>query len=192
MAFVFSNSWWLGRYTWQIAAALLCLSQGVLIVGLLIQRRRRKQAEERLQRHRATADAVIQSLPVVFYVSDETGAVFRWNKAVERISGYSASEIGAMKVLDFIAEADRSAYQQMVQEVAAGNESHVEASFLTKGGSRVPYYFTEVMVRISGQMYRAGLGMDLSERKQAEQDLWDIQQRQEMMLTHKAAALWRI
>ncbi len=191
MAFVFSNPWWLDRYAWQIVS-LLCLSQGLLIAGLLLQRRRRRQVEERLQRHRATAEAVIQSLPVLFYLSDETATLFRWNKAMEKVSGYTPSEIAVMKASDFIADPDQSAYQQMVQEVLATGESHVEASFLTKSGNRISYYFTEVLVRINGKPYRAGLGMDLTERKESEQALRDIQQRQQLMLNQMPAILWTI
>src|SRR6266704_1470322 len=156
MAFMFSNPWWLDRYAWQIIA-LLCLSHGLLIAGLLIQLRRRRQVEARLQRHRATAEAVIQNLPVLFYLSDETSTLFRWNKAVERESGYTSSEIAVMKASDLIAGPDQSAYQQMVQEVLAKGESRVEASFLTKSGNRISYYFTEVLLRINGKPYRAGL-----------------------------------
>jgi two-component system sensor histidine kinase/response regulator len=189
MELVFSKLWWLERYAWQIIA-VLCLSQATLIVGLLIQRRKRKQAERKLQRHRVVADAVIQSLPVLFYLCDESGRFFRWNQAVETISGYSPSEIEQMSPVDFIAEADRSTHLQQVQEVLTKGKSRMEASFLTKSGAKLPYYFTEVLVQIGGQPYRAGLGMDISERKQAEQALRDLQQRQQLMLEQMPAILW--
>jgi len=70
----------------------------------------------------------------------------------------------------------------MVQEVLATGESHVEASFLTKSGNRISYYFTEVLVPNQWQAVSRGLGMDLTERKESEQALRDIQQRQQLML----------
>src|ERR1700694_3136194 len=191
MELVSTKLWWLERYAWQIIAVLL-LSQAMLIVGFLMQRRKRRQGEERLQRHRIVADAVIQSLPVLYYLCDKAGRFFSWNQAVESISGYSPSEIGQMSVLDFIAEADRSAHLQQVQEVLTRGKSRLEASFLTKSGNKVPYYFTEVLVQIGDKQYRAGLGMDISERKQAEQALRALQQRQKLVLEQMPAILWTI
>src|SRR5258708_22724713 len=147
MALMFGKPGWLEQYGWQIIV-LVCLSQGLLIVGLLIQRSRRKQAEERLKRHRVVADAVIQNLPVLYYLCDEAGHLFRWNRTFEETSEYSFSEIGQMSALDFVAEADKSAYLQQIQKVLSTGKSHLEASFLTKSGSRIPYYFTEVLVQI--------------------------------------------
>ncbi len=186
---MFSKLWWFDRYPWEIIA-ILCLSHGGLLALLLIQRRKRKHTEKRLQRHRAVADSVIQNLPVLFYLCDEAGRLFRWNQALESISGYSPAEIERMNASDFISESDWSVHRQQVQEVLSKGKSHAEASFLTKSSNKIPYYFTEVLVQVNGRPCRAGLGMDISERKQAEQILRDLQQRQQLMLEQMPAILW--
>jgi PAS domain S-box-containing protein len=176
-------------YAWLIIA-VLCLSQAALIAGFLIQRKKRQRIEKKLQRHRVVADAVLESLPVLFYLCDETGLLIRWNQAVESVLGYLPSDIRRMSSLDFISESDWSAHRQQVQEVLAKGKSSMEASFLAKSGDKVPYYLTEVLVQIKGKPYRAGLGIDISERKRAEQALRDIQQRQLLMLEQMPAILW--
>jgi signal transduction histidine kinase/CheY-like chemotaxis protein len=60
MELVFSQTWWLERNAWPIIA-VLCLSQIALIAGFLVQRRKRRQAEREIQRHRVVADAAIIS-----------------------------------------------------------------------------------------------------------------------------------
>src|SRR5947209_5888018 len=60
MELVFSELGWLERDAWPIIA-VLCLSQIALIAGFLVERRKRRQAENDLQRRQVIADAAIIS-----------------------------------------------------------------------------------------------------------------------------------
>ena len=58
--------------------------------------------------------------------------------------------------------------QERIQEVFATGRSEVEAEFIAKDGTRVPYYFTGLTIDIDGSPHLLGVGIDLSTRKQAE------------------------
>jgi hypothetical protein len=69
-----------------IGLILLLFFQALLILGLLLQRGRRHVAEKRLLSEKAFSDAVIESLPGVFTMLDETSRTIRWNKNTERFA----------------------------------------------------------------------------------------------------------
>jgi len=57
---------------------------------------------------------------VLFYLSDETATLFRWNKAMEKVSGYTPSEIAVMKASDFIADRTKALIANGAEVLATG------------------------------------------------------------------------
>ena len=45
-----------------------------------------------------------------------------------------------------------------------------EAEFITKDGRRIPYYFTGLRKKLNGKDHLIGLGIDISDRKHAEEE----------------------
>jgi len=129
---------------------------------------RRQQVEETIRQERDFSNAVLDSLPGVSYCYDEKLQFRRWNKNFERVTGYSATELAAKSPLDFFAAADQELIRARIAEVFAIGRSEVEADFITKDGTRIPYFFTGVSGEIDGQPHLIGVGLDRSARKQAE------------------------
>ncbi len=50
---------------------------------------------------RELSDLIINSLPGIFYLQDQTGKYLRWNRNFEIVTGYSGEEIRKMHPLDF-------------------------------------------------------------------------------------------
>jgi PAS domain S-box-containing protein len=128
----------------------------------------RRQAEQTVRQERDFSDAVLNSLPGIFYLQDRRGKFLRWNRNFERVSGYSAAEIPAMHPLDFVAAADRELIAARMAEVFEKGESHAEAGFAAKDGRVTPYYFTGIMAEVDGQNCLVGVGIDITARKRAE------------------------
>ncbi len=131
----------------------------------------RRRAEQALAQERDFAEAVLDSLPGIFYCYDENLRFVRWNKNFERVSGYSAAEIAGMSPLEFFTGADRELIRARIAEVFARGESDAEAEFVAKDGTRTPYYFTGRVTLIGGKRHLVGVGIDLTERKQTEEAL---------------------
>ncbi len=131
----------------------------------------RRMAELRLRRERDYADAVLNSLPGVFYHVDSELHLQRWNKNFERISGYSADELAGIHPLNFFIEEEKALVAGKIREVFEKGEAHVEADYLLKDGRRIPYLFTGVRFEHDGRQGYVGVGTDIAERKRMEEDL---------------------
>ncbi|HEX2860272.1 MAG TPA: ATP-binding protein, partial [Lacunisphaera sp.] len=95
-----------------------------------------------------------------------------------------AEEIGRMHPLDFFSGTDRQRVEERIGEVFAKGESSVEASFVAKDGREQPYFFTGRRVDFEGRTCLVGMGIDVSERRQAEAAFHEAQARFELVVDH--------
>lgn len=128
----------------------------------------RKRAEQAVAQERDFSSAVLDSLPGVFYLIDETLRFRRWNRNFERVTGYSGAEIATMAALDFVGEAEKEKVVARIKDVFTLGETSLEAQFRAKDGSQTPYFFTGVRTEVGGEVCLLGVGIDISARKQAE------------------------
>jgi PAS domain S-box-containing protein len=128
----------------------------------------RLQAEKQLRRERDFSDAVLESLPGVLYLYDQDGKFLRWNKNFEAITGYSAEEIQGMHPLDFFQAGEQRLLADKIEQVFHQGQTTVEAAFLFKDGRTRPYHFTGLKTRLDGIDCLVGWGIDISERRQAQ------------------------
>jgi two-component system, cell cycle sensor histidine kinase and response regulator CckA len=157
------------RYEPYISGVLaLLLVEASLIVMLLMQRRQRVRAETRLLSEKAFSDAVIESLPGIFFMQDETHKNVRWNRNAEKIARYHPSQV---QRLGNVSEKYRSLIQQKAQEVFEKGASQVEIEMLGQGGATHHYEISAHRVELEGKPYVIGVGIDVSERKRAEDEL---------------------
>ena len=131
----------------------------------------RKGVEHALAAEKSFVDQTLNSLPGVFYLFDAGGRMIRWNNRFEEISGYATGEIAAMHPLDFIAPEDRDRVDAKIREALGDDHVRVEARLLTRQGQCIPYLFTGERTELHGDPYVVGLGVDISERVDAERRL---------------------
>jgi PAS domain S-box-containing protein len=130
-----------------------------------------KKAEQQIIREKTLSDSLINSLPGLFYLYDETGKFLRWNKNFETISGYSGEEISKMHPLDFFPDDEKQLLTQKIQSVFSGGNDDVEANFYTKDRKKIPYYFNGWATEYEGKKCLLGVAIDITEHKKAENDL---------------------
>src|SRR5271166_1861806 len=157
------------RYrSYIIGLLFLLVFEAFLILALMVQRQQRKRAENRLLSEKAFSDAVIESLPGIFFMQDETLKNVRWNKNAEKIVRYHPSQVERM---GNVVEKDRSFLRQKAQEVFEKGISHGEIELLGQGGATHHYRLSAHRVELEGKLYAIGIGIDISERKRAEDEL---------------------
>ncbi len=160
--------------------------------GVLNDITERKLVEEALNKETEFTDTAINSLPGMFYVFDDAGRFVRWNRRLEEVSGYSAAEIARMSPLDFIAEKDRQTVATRILEVFTAGRSEADGHFLTKGGEEIPYLFTGVRFQSDGHNYLAGMGLDIIERRRADEALRESEERYRLILDNVQEVIYRV
>ncbi|HSO37946.1 MAG TPA: PAS domain S-box protein, partial [Labilithrix sp.] len=131
----------------------------------------RTRAEAAVEREQRFARGLIEAMPGIFYLYDEQGRFLRWNRGFERLSGYTSDEIAQMHPLDFFPADERAVLQSRIAQVFEKGEASVEAAFVSKDGSATPYFFTGKRIVFDGAPHLVGVGLDISERRRAEDAL---------------------
>ncbi|MGE5326275.1 MAG: PAS domain S-box protein, partial [Deltaproteobacteria bacterium] len=131
----------------------------------------RKRAIEAVEREKAFSEAVIDSLPGFVFVVNSKGEVVRWNRNAETILGYPREELLKMATLETIVEEDREKVATKWLEAFDHGSALCEARVQTKDGRKVPFLLSAVRTGIGNSTYIIGTGIDITERKRAEEAL---------------------
>ncbi|HOG08905.1 MAG TPA: PAS domain S-box protein [Smithella sp.] len=132
-----------------------------------------KQAEEELKRTLLMNKAILESVPGILYLYNDTGHLVQWNRQFEVLTGYSGDELQGKYVMDWFGglEPDTSNIKKGISDVMTKGYSSAEARMITKNGDHLFMFFTGVKLTVSGQDYLLGIGLDISERKKAEMEI---------------------
>ncbi|MGK7391627.1 MAG: sensor histidine kinase [Candidatus Cyclobacteriaceae bacterium M2_1C_046] len=139
--------------------------------GILKEITERKKAENQILKEKEFSEAIINSLPGIFYLFDVNGRFLRWNKNFEHITGYNAQEIRKMHPLDFFDTDDQPLIQRNINDVFLKGSSEVEANLLTKDQQKIPFYFNGWEAFFENQPCLIGMAIDIVEQKQSEKKL---------------------
>ena len=141
----------------------------------------RKQAEEgliesekRLKREQALSNAIIDSIPGTFYMLDESGRYARWNSYQrDEIVGKPDDLMTVTNAADTIHPDDRALIGDRIANVLGnGIVETVEGRVLLRGGPAFRWLLmTGRQMKIDGRPFLVGIGIDITERKQAEEKL---------------------
>ncbi len=141
-----------------VSVTLLVL--GLAVVASLFDRR--YSAEKDFSK------SIVESLPGIFYLINEHGRLVRWNDNFIDLSGYTATELSLMSVLDLFKGADKGLIAERMQRVFSVGEAMVEAAFVAKDQTETPFLFSGKRLMFDGKPCLVGLGVDITERKRAE------------------------
>lgn len=130
------------------------------VMALLELRRSRRRLD--------LSEAVVSSLPGIFYLLDDEGRFLRWNRRLEEVTGRSADEFGRTRVPELFHGDDRRLIVERIRQVFQEGSADAEASLVAKDGSATPYYFTGRRVDLGEGPCLAGVGIDLTARRKAE------------------------
>ena len=131
-------------------------------------------ARDQAVRERDFSNALLDSLPGVFYVLDANGQVRRWNSNFSNVTGYSSKELNGLSALELFAGADKQLIGERIGRVFEEGAGFAEAELIAKDGSATPYYFTGTRIVMDGEPRLLGVGIDISLQKRASEDLATI------------------
>ena len=126
-----------------------------------------------------TEDILNSSLDTIFVFEPETGKTLRWNKVFKDKSGYTDEELTSMKAPDsYYSEEDLKIASEAIKRLMEEGKSTLELSLITKDGRRIPYeYKATVLKEPNGKLSIVSIGRDMTERKEAEQNLKESEEK---------------
>ena len=131
----------------------------------------RKDAEAAINANHEFTSKVIESLPGIFYLIDPDGNFALWNKNFEKVTGRDAASMERLHPLELFAGTDRDVIAAAISRVFAEGQAIAEASIVALNGIAKPYLFTGMRVELGDRPQLVGVGIDVSERRQAEDAL---------------------
>ncbi len=152
-----------------LTGSRITFQNGPCILGMAIDISKSKLADRVIQQEKDFNQAVIDGVPGLFYVVDDTAHSVRWNKTFEDVSGYSSEEISKMQVFDLFNEPDRTRIAQAMQKGFSQGDVLVEASFVAKDSTETPYLFFRPTadVRRQAQLGRGWCGYFTTQKRGA-------------------------
>ena len=156
----------------------------------------RKRAEEEARKLTQFLNLVVDSANVWLDVLDEKANVVIWNKAAEKISGYSREEVvGQGKIWEWLYPEEK--YRKEVTERAAliikgrATDEEDETTIRTKSGEQkiISWYSRNLADEKGNVIGSVALGRDVSERKRMEGELRRYSEHLEELVEERAREL---
>lgn len=135
----------------------------------------RKRAEEMLKKERDFVNAVLDTAGALVVVLDTQGHIVRFNRACEKTTGYRFEEVMHRPFWEiFLVPEEMDAVRTVFDDLRAGHfPSEFENYWLTKSGRRIriAWSSTALLGDFGGVEYVIATGIDITERKRAEDAL---------------------
>ncbi|MCE1255544.1 MAG: PAS domain S-box protein, partial [Anaerolineae bacterium] len=130
-----------------------------------------KRTEAELALEKIFTNALLDSIPGIIYLYDEDGHLVRWNKKHEQMTGYSAEELLNKNLLEWYKgdEKSQKAVSEGVLNTMKNGFGDALADLQKKNGEKIPMYLTAAPLMLEGKKYFIGLGIDITDRKLAEE-----------------------
>jgi len=185
-----------GQTIWsEIIATPIRDKEGNIIsaLELVVPITERKKAEEGLQRERDFISAVLSTAGALVIVLDRQGRIVRFNKACKQLTSYSFEEVQGKHFWDlFLIPEEVEPVKAVFAELKAGHfPNEYENFWVTKDGSRhlIMWSNTTLFDYEGSVEYVIGTGIDITERKQAEEALQKAHDKLEIIVQERTAEL---
>ncbi len=120
---------------------------------------------------REFGNEVINSVPGLVYLYDETRELVRWNKHYIDDLGYSDDDLKNMSPLDFFNKSEHKKIKRALLAISKGEQIELEANILNKAGDAIPYLLTGKPFVIDGKPGFLGTGINVTRLKRIEEEL---------------------
>jgi PAS domain S-box-containing protein len=154
----------------------------------------RRQAEDALRTERDFISAILDTVAALVAVLDREGRVVRFNTACERTTHYSFDEVRGRCFWElFLIPEEVAPVQAVFEELRAGQfPNQFENFWLTKDGARrlISWSNTALLGSDGSVKFVIATGIDITERKHAEEELRKSREQFELAVQGSQDGLW--
>lgn len=157
---------------------ILTFTPATAFLGMLLKDvEDRFKTEAALRQSEARHSDHLQNTPLAAISWDESFHATQWNKAAEKMFGYSADEAIGKHAIDLIVNADSKSEVDRVFKALLKNKGGVRSSNdnVTKDGRTIAceWYNTPILDEVDKVIGVASLCEDVTDRKQSEKVIWE-------------------
>ncbi len=165
-----------GTVVWMIFSLVITEVQGEnVILGWLYDISERKKAEEALARERNFVSATLDTAGALVVVLDTKGRIVRFNRACEKVTGYSFNEVKDKPFWDiFLIPEEVERIKGVFDELKSGNfPNKAENYWVAKDGSRrlIAWSNSALVDENNSVEFIVGTGIDITEQRMAEESI---------------------
>ncbi len=169
-------------------------STGLFLYFLLRHEMRvREQAEELLEHELKFLSAVVNNAGALVYVVDREGRIIRFNRTCEKITGYSFNEVKDIYVWNlFLISEEVEAFKTVFERIKTSDfPIQYENNLVTRNGDRrlIAWSNTVLFDNEGLVQHIIGTGIDITERKQIEDELRKHRDHLEELVTERTNEL---
>ena len=138
-----------------------------------------KQIEEELVIERDFTNAVLDTAASLMLVIDREGRITRFNRACEKITGFTFQEVKDQYLWDIVSE-DREVVIKTCKQLFAGNYPSIHENYLrTKSGDKrlISWSSTALLGDENKPEFIVATGIDITEHRRAETELQEANQK---------------
>jgi PAS domain S-box-containing protein len=158
---------------------------GAVWEGVIMDVTSRKRAEEALARERELFHTIFDRIPVMLTVYDPDASVLRLNPAFERTVGWSAAEAANVSLME-ACYPDPAHREKVRAFMDSCRDGWLDLSMRTRDGQDLDTSWANVRLTDGT---RVGIGLDISDRKRAEDALRQADRRKDEFLATLAHEL---
>lgn len=137
-------------------------------------------------------EAVFNGSGEAIFISDAGLRLVNANQGAARLTGYGADELLSMPIADLHGAADRPAVQDFFQRVLSGENAACETRLVTKSGKTIEAEYSSRKIRIDEHTYIHTIARDITQRKRAEEELRQSEERYRAILDNIADGYFEV
>jgi two-component system, LuxR family, sensor kinase FixL len=143
----------------------------------------RRQIEQALRESEAKARGILDTAVDAIITIDSAGVIESFNRAAERLFGYSPRDVVGQNVRVLMPDPDRSQHDTYLRNYLVTGRPKIigigrEVVAQRKDGTLFPADLAVSEVRVGNRVLFTGIVRDISERKRLEQEILDISDRE--------------